>query len=223
MSRFIDLSHPVTDGAAYPGLPEPVVTVHTGREESAWRLGTGVSFHIGQITLVGNTGTYVDAPFHYHAGLPDIAELPLERLVDVPIEVVRAARDAENREVTPADLGDPDRLWGRAVLVRTGWSRHWGTPAYARDNPHLTADAVRLLIDANVALVGIDSSNIDSIDDPSRPAHHGLLAAGIPILEHLTGLDRVPETGARLVALPPPVVGMASFPVRAVAILPAAS
>jgi kynurenine formamidase len=70
-----------------------------------------------------------------------------------------------------------------------------------------------------VALVGIDALNIDDVADLARPAHHGLLGAGIPILEHLTNLSAVPPTGARLTALPPPVVGMGTMPVRAVAVV----
>lgn len=221
MRRFIDLSHRIAeDMPTSPGLPGPQVRVHTDRAQSRARLGTGVSFHIGQLSLVGNTGTYVDAPFHYHADLADLADLPLERLVDVPIEMVRAAW--AGGPVTVADLGDLDRLWGRAVLVHTGWSRLWGSPAYLEDNPHLSAAAVDALVGANVAVVGIDSVNIDSIADPFRPAHHRLLGAGIPIIEHLTRLDRLPDTGARLVALPAPIVGLGSFPVRAVAILSSA-
>src|SRR5213079_2155853 len=113
----------------------------------------------------------------------------------------------------------PGRLWGCAVLVHTGWSRHWGTPRYLDlDCPHLTAEAVDILVDANVALVGIDSLNIDDPTDPRRPAHQRLLGADIPIVEHLTNLDAVPDTGARLTAVPAPIRGMASFPVRPVAV-----
>lgn len=214
---IVDLSHRIVAGMqTYPGLAAPQVRIVTSRAESATRLADGASFEIESLTLVGNTGTYLDAPYHYHAERADLAELPLQRLVNVPIVVVRAyGRPA----VTAADLGDPGLLWGRAVLVHTGWARHWGTSRYLEpDCPHLTADAVTTLVDANAALVGIDSLNIDDPDDPTRPAHHGLLGADIPIIEHLTNLESVPDTGARLTALPAPVQAMASFPVRAVAV-----
>jgi arylformamidase len=214
---MVDLSHEVVAGmTTYPGLAPPELRVVTSREESAARLGTGASFKIESLTLLGNTGTYLDSPYHYHADRADLGQLPLERLVNVPIVVVRAFGA---QAVTADRLGDVGQLWGRAVLVHTGWARHWGTPRYLDpDCPHLTADAVDALVDANVALVGIDSLNIDDPTDPRRPAHHGLLGADIPIVEHLTNLDAVPDTGARLTALPAPVRGMASFPVRAVAI-----
>lgn len=214
---IVDLSHEIVAGmATYPGLPGPQLQVTTSRAASTARLGSGASFEIETLTLVGNTGTYIDAPYHYHADRADLAQLPLERLVNVPIAMVRAFG---RPRVTAADLGDPSALWGHAVLVHTGWARRWGTPRYLDfDCPHLTADAVNALIDANVALVGIDSLNIDNPANPTRPAHQGLLGADIPIVEHLTNLESVPDTGARLIALPAPVRGMASFPVRVVAV-----
>jgi kynurenine formamidase len=215
---LIDLSHELVPGMrTYPGLAAPALETVVSRAQSAERFGTGVSFEIESLILVGNTGTYLDAPYHYHADRADLAQLPLERLIGVPIVMVRAlGRSA----VTAADLDDPGQLWGHAVLVHTGWSRHWGTPRYLDlDCPHLTGDAVDLLVAANVAVVGIDSLNIDDPTDAARPAHDRLLGADIPIIEHLTNLGLVPDQGARLTAVPPPIRGMASFPVRAVAAL----
>lgn len=215
MSRYVELSHQIRDGmVTYPGLPAPSIREHTTRTASAANLAAGVSFAIHGIDLVANTGTYLDSPYHYYADGVDVAELPPERLVDVPTVVVRAV-DAPS--VGAALLGDPGRLWGHAVLVETGWSRRWGTPGYRTGSPFLTAEAARVLVDANVALVGIDAMNIDDVTDPYRPVHSGLLGAGIPIVEHLTNLAALPDTGARLTAVPAPVHGMGTFPVRAVA------
>jgi kynurenine formamidase len=214
---IVDLSHEIEAGmATYPGVAGPRLEVMISRAASAARLVPGVSFEIESLTLAGNTGTYLDSPFHYHADRADLARLPLERLVSVPVVVVRAL---ERTAVTAADLGDPGRLWGKAVLVHTNWARHWGTPRYLDlDCPHLTADAAGALVAANVALAGIDSLNIDDPADPARSVHHRLLGNDIPIIEHLTNLASVPDHGARLTALPAPVRGMASFPVRAVAV-----
>ncbi len=171
------------------------------------------------LTLCGNTGTYVDSPFHRYDDGADLAGLPLDRLVDVPtvrVDVTGSSSLAVGaRQLLPYDLA------GRAVLVRTGFDRHWGTDAYLRDNPFLAPDAVDLLVRAGAALVGIDSLNIDSIADLARPAHSGLLGAGIPIIEHMTNLAQVPVEGALLTAIPAPVRGMGTFPVRAVASIPA--
>jgi arylformamidase len=207
VSRYLELSHPVTEGmVTYPGLPGPRITDHAARGQ----------FHIGRIELVANTGTYVDSPFHYRADGADLATLPVERLVNIAIVVVRAAG---RWTVTAAHLGDPADLWGRAVLIHTGWDRHWGTPEYLRPGPHLDGGAARALVEANVACVGIDSVNIDNMTDPDRPVHTMLLGNDIPIIEHLCGLAALPDAGARLYALPAPIVGLGSFPVRAVAAL----
>jgi arylformamidase len=216
MSRFVDLSHPIVAGMiTYPGIPGPALSTFVSREESARRLTGGVSFDLQRLDLVATTGTYLDAPFHFHAEGADVAGLPLERIVDVPIVVVRAPG---RTRIEASLLGDPGPLWGSAVLVHTGWARRWGTEAYFTGSPFLTAGAARALVEANVALVGIDALNVDDVEDPSRPAHQDLLGAGIPVLEHLTNLDALPAIGARLTALPAPVRGMGSFPVRAVAV-----
>ena len=214
---IIDLSHEIVPGMlTYPGVAVPQLQTTVSREESAERLGSGVSLEIESLTLVGNTGTYIDAPFHFHADRADVARLPLERLVNVPIVMIRVL---DRLAVSADDLGERDRLWGRAVLVHTGWSRHWGTDRYLDFScPHLRADAVDALVDANVAVVGIDSLNIDDPTDNDRPAHDHLLGADIPIIEHLTNLHVVPDAGARLTALPAPVRRMASFPLRAIAL-----
>ncbi len=171
------------------------------------------------VTGRDDVGTRLVAPFHRDPGRADVAGVPLERLVNVSIVVVRAYALGE---VMPERLGDPGLLWGRAVLVHTGWAGRWGTAGYGEPGaPHLTAAAVDLLVDANVAIVGIDAS---AVDDPATPAGFGkdaLLGADIPILEHLTNLHLVPDTGARLTTLPAPIRGAAATWVRAVAVLPA--
>ena len=214
--RLVDLSHPIIAGmTTYPGLPVPEIRPHLTREASTAHYAAGVTFAIDVITLCGNTGTYVDSPFHRLADGQDLGELPLERLVDVPavrVDVTGSgSRAVDARALLPYDFA------GRAVLVHTGHDRHWGTEAYGRDNPFLTKDAVDLLVDARAAIVGIDSLNIDDPADLTRPAHSGLLAAGIPICEHLTNLAAVPVEGAWFSAIPAPIRGTGTFPVRAVA------
>lgn len=214
----VDLSHPIHHGmTTYPGLPGPRISTHVDRDESAGRLAAGVSFHIGRVDMVANTGTYLDAPFHFHVDGPDVAGLQVDRLVDLACVVVDAGHV---RAVEASDLPPSAVMEGAAVLVRTGWSRHWGTPAYGVDSPFLDRSAVEALVQAGPALVGIDALNVDDVDDASRPAHNLLLGAGIPIVEHLTNLHRLPATGARFTALPAPVVGMGTMPVRAVAVVP---
>jgi kynurenine formamidase len=216
----VDLSHPVVDGMiTYPGLPGPRMRPHLTRAESRPHYANGTEFQIDEITMVGNTGTYLDSPFHRYAEGTDLAGLPLERMVDLPTVVLHEAA-ADGRAIR-ADRLSGRPVTGYAVLLHTGWESRWGTMQYGDPAPHLTADAARWLVDNGAVLVGIDSVNIDDVADGERPAHSILLAAGVPVVEHLTGLDRLPVTGARFHAAPVPVTGFGTFPVRAYAILPA--
>ncbi|WP_018680855.1 cyclase family protein [Actinokineospora enzanensis] len=216
--RLVDLSHPIREGMiTYPGVPGPELSDHLSREASRAHYGPGTEFHIGRITMVANTGTYLDSPFHRYADGTDLAGLPLDRLADLDALVVRVAGDGL-RAIDKAALL-PFDVTGRAVLVHTGWDANWGTDAYFTDHPHLTADAAHWLVENGAALVGIDSLNIDSTDAPDRPVHTALLAAGIPVVEHLRGLDQLPTSGFRFHAAPPAVVDFGTFPVRAYAVL----
>jgi kynurenine formamidase len=217
MSRLVELSHPIRDGmATVPGLPAPVIDEFLTREASRERYAPGTEFSIGRITMVANTGTYLDTPFHRFGDGYDLSGLSLDRVVDVPGLVVDAT--AGERAIGPERFGVDVR--GMAVLVRCGWDRHWGTDEYGSGgHPFLTRDAAQALADGGAALVGIDSQNVDDTSDASRPAHTVLLAAGIPIVEHLTGLQALPERGFRFTAPPPRVEGMGTWPVRAYAVV----
>jgi arylformamidase len=215
--RVVDLSHEIVDGmTTHPGIPVPRITTFLSHEDSAGRYAVGTSFEIGRIDLVANTGTYLDTPAHRFPGRPDLSGLALESIVDLPGIVVDL--DGHDGGIEP-DRIDVANVRGQAVVVRTGWDRHWGTPAYLSGNPFLTEAAARALVDAGAALVGIDSVNVDSLVDPRRPAHTALLGAGIPLVEHLTGLGDVTAVPFRFFAAPPRISGMATFPVRAFAIL----
>lgn len=212
---MVELSHEFTDGTiTYAGLPAPEIGVYLSRTESRAHYAPGTEFHIGQISLVGNTGTYVDTPAHRYAGRADLAGVPLDRLVDLD-GVVVPGTGAVGRDAFAAVS-----VAGRAVLIRTGWDRHWGTTAYGPGgHPYLTASAATWLVEQGAVLVGIDSVNIDDTSTGERPAHSTLLAAGVPIVEHLCGLDQLPPDGFRFHAAPPRIAGMVSFPVRAYAVL----
>lgn len=215
--RLIDLSHTISDGLeTYPGLPGPVISDHLSRAASRERYAAGTEFQIGRIDMVANTGTYLDTPAHRYPDGFDLSALPLERVAFVPGVIV----DAQG-PVIDADAFAGLDLAGRAVIIRTGWDRHWSTPAYgAGDHPHITAGAARALADARVALVGIDSLNIDATSTGERPAHSALLAEGIPIVEHLRGLDQLPsDRPFTFTAVPVKVAGMGTFPVRAFAMI----
>lgn len=215
--KLVDLSHPITDGMqAYPGLPAPKIGAHLDHAASREKYQDKAEFYLGKVEMVGNVGTYIDAPFHRYPGGVDLARLPLESIAYVPGVVL----DAPLQSPRAVDIADPGDLRGKAVLVRTGWSNRWGTPAYWEPGPFLSARSIETLLDARVALVGVDFWNVDDTTDPARPAHTRLLAAGVPIVEHLTDLQALPRAGFRFTAVPPPLVKGASFPVRAFAQIP---
>lgn len=213
----IDVSHTVEHGmVTYKGLPAPLICDFLSREASRTRYAAGTEFQIGKIEMVANTGTYVDSPFHRYADGKDLSELPLESLANLDCVVVRVAA---GRERAIARLPFPaERLRGKAVLFQTGWDRHWRTEQYFEGHPFLTGELAESLVRAGVALVGIDSFNIDSVDTGERPVHTVLLGADIPIVEHLRGLDALPEAGSRFFAVPVKVRHFGTFPVRAFAL-----
>ena len=219
-SRLVDLSHTIAAGlVTSPGIPAPTVHPHLTREVSRSHYAEGTEFGIDVITLAGSTGTYLDTPYHRYADGADLADLELETLVDLPIELFRLT-DATERGIPVAAFYDRD-LRGTAVLLHTGWDRHFGTPAYIPGAPYLTGEGAAYLIEAGAVLVGIDSLNIDDAETSrERPAHSQLLAAGVHVVEHLTNLAAVPPTGARFTAVPPKVRQFGTFPVRAFARLP---
>jgi kynurenine formamidase len=217
--RIVELSHVITAGmTTYPGLPGPEVTPHLTREESRAVYAPGTEFAIDRVSMVGNTGTYLDTPFHRYPDGYDLAALPLSKVVDLPAVVVRTAGCAE-RGVGVGALAALD-VAGAAVLLHTGGDAGWGTDAYGEDAPFLTAEGAAWLVEHGAALVGIDAVNIDDAQPHGdRPAHTLLLAADIPIVEHLTGLDQLPPLGARFTAAPPRFAQFGTFPVRAYAVI----
>jgi arylformamidase len=218
--RVVDLSHVIREGlVTYPGLPAPTFSPFLTREDSRAKYAPGTEFAMDIITMIGNTGTYLDSPYHRYGDGADLAGLDLSTLVDLPAEVFHLT-DISTRGI-PAEVFLDRDVRGCAVLLHTGWDRHFGTPEYLRAAPFLEAAAVEYLIGQGVALVGIDSLNIDDTESGGeRPAHTGLLAAGIHVVEHLTRLGDLPARGARFTAAPPAVRDFGTFPVRAFAVIP---
>ena len=217
MTKFIELSHVIEAGMiTYAGLPGPVISDHLSREDSTAHYAEGTTFQIGKIEMVANTGTYIDTPFHRYSEGADLSGFELSSLANLDGLVLRAA--PQTRSINQ-DLFKGQELNAKAVLVHTGWDQHWRTDQYFDKHPFFTRDAVEYLSASEVALVGIDSLNIDDTEDGTRPAHTVLLGANIPIVEHMCNLDALPASGFKFFAVPAPVKGMGSFPVRAFAII----
>ncbi len=217
MSRLVDLSHTIENGMpVYPGIPAPGIGAIVDHESSRDRYEGKAEFLLGIFELPGNTGTYLDTPFHRYRDGEDLAAISLERIAGIPAMVVDAP--AEHRSIG-LDLAD-DEARGRAFLVRTGWDQRWGKEAYWEPGPFFSEAGARALVRSGAVLVGVDFANVDDTGDLSRPAHTVLLGTGVIIVEHLTGLGALPAAGFTFSAVPPRIVRGASFPVRAFAEVP---
>jgi arylformamidase len=213
--QFIDLSHEIRDGMpVFPGLERPRITAFLDHERSRPRYQGEAEFYISKLEFVGNTGTYIDSPFHRHREGRDLSEISLEAVAGVPGVVVEGTIGGDRAASLNADEA---QLAGRAVLVRTGWDARWGTNAYWEQGPYISREALELLLRARPRLVGVDFWNVDDTNDPSRRVHTRLLAEEILIVEHLCNLNALPKTGFRFFAVPLRIVTGASVPVRAFA------
>jgi kynurenine formamidase len=216
ITRVVDLSVVVGPGTqVYPGDPVARFDVHStiGRD----------GFNLLSVQMGSQTGTHVDAPYHFDEAAPKIDELPLERFVGPGVIVDARGLGARGRitweHISPvADQLKP----GCIVLLFTGWSEHYGTDEYF-ENPFLDADACRRLIEAGVRTVGIDAINIDETPDESHPGEgfpvHHLIAdvAGV-ISENLTNLAGIDFANPLISLLPIAFEKADGAPVRAVAL-----
>jgi kynurenine formamidase len=213
---YVDLSHVIENGTvSHRGLPAPIICDYLSRESSRTRYAPGTEFHIAKIEMVANTGTYIDCPFHRFADGRDFAQIGIEQLADIDAVVVRA--EQRDSAAVGVEYFRGLEIRNRAVLVQTGWDRHWNTQAYLGEHPFLTEEAANHLRDGGAKLVGIDSMNIDDTRGNTRPVHSALLGAGILIAEHLCNLSALPDDGFAFSAIPPKFKGVGTFPVRAMA------
>jgi arylformamidase len=216
--KLVDLSHTIECGmVTYKGLPAPLICDFLSRESSRKLYAPGTEFNIGRIEMVANTGTYVDSPFHRYANGKDLSQLPLTSLANLDC-IVAHIEPGASRAIEKLPFSARD-VRGKAVLIHTGWDRYWRTDPYFEGFPYLTEAVAQWLRNAGIAMVGIDSHNIDCTDNGERPVHSTLLGSDIPIVEHLCGLGAVPERGAKFFAVPVKVKGFGTFPVRAFAVV----
>lgn len=212
---FIDLSHTIENGVVtYKGLPAPIICDYLSREESRAHYDSGTEFQIGKIEMVSNTGTYIDVPFHRYEEGDDLSDTAIDKMAGLEGVVVHVGDGVQ--EIDERYFQDVN-VEGKAVLVHTGWEKHWNTEHYFEGHPYLTESAANYLVENKVALVGIDSMNIDDTTGNSRPVHTTLLGEKILIVEHLCNLGALKNESFRFYAVPPKIKGMGTFPVRAFA------
>jgi len=212
--ELIDLSHSIEHGMiTYRGLPAPLICDYLSREDSKKNYAQGTEFQIGKIEMVSNTGTYLDCPFHRYADGNDLSQIQLDSLAELNATLI----DAENYQSIGKSFFEGKELAAKAVLVHTGWCKHWRTDTYFENHPFLTKEAADYLVEQKVKLVGIDSHNIDDTRTNTRPVHSALLKNEILIVEHMTNLQSLKGKKFIFNAVPPRFVGVGTFPVRAYA------
>lgn len=174
MPQLIDLSHTVEHGMiTYQGLPAPVISDFLSREASGTPYAPGTAFQIGKIEMVANTGRSIDAPFHRYANGGDVADLSLASFAN--LEGIAVQWNLNYGRAIGVDAVRSLDVQEKAVLIHTGWDKNWRTEQYCTGHPYVTRDAAEWLSRQHAALVGIDSLNIDSTEDGTRPAHSLLL------------------------------------------------
>ena len=218
---LVDLSHTIREGMSTLPEASPIITSLLSRQESTQRSATGTPSASDGMSLPENTGTCLDTSFHRHQDGADLPMVRLDSVVDLPTEVFHLS-DAVERGLPASVFHDRD-VRGKAVLLHTGWDRHFGTPRYQDRAPFLRADGAQYLAAQGVRLVGIDSIDIDDLAVTARgerPARSFLLAAGIHVVEHLTGMDALPPADLTFTAVPLKVARLGTIPVRAFAKVP---
>ena len=212
---IVDLSHPLDDDTpVYPGDPVASFTPATTIDEHG--------YNVLHVRMGSQTGTHVDAPFHFLADGARIDELPLELFLG-PAVVADVRGKPPHGSITWSDLAPvADRLVpGRMLLLQTGWDAHWGTDAYF-DHPFLDGDAAARVVAAGVRTVGLDALSLDETVLDGGPAagfaaHDVVLGAGGVIVENLRNLDAIRSQEPVVSVLPLRLVGADGAPVRAVA------
>jgi len=214
--RVVDLSHTINANTqVYPGDPVAKMTVHSTIAEDGFNL---LSLEMGS-----QTGTHVDAPFHFDEDTEKIDELPIDRFVGTA-RVIRVTGLAARSEITWAMVQPQvQQLEGaHIVLINTGWSKHFGTDEYF-NHPYLTAEACQNLLDLGVLVFGIDAINIDETPDDAHegvgfPVHHLIAKKAGVISENMTNLESIDFANPLISLLPIKLEAADGAPVRAVAI-----
>jgi kynurenine formamidase len=234
--EMVDLTHPFDQSTLYwPTSPTrfQVDTLAFGPAEGGWFYSSMT------IATPEHGGTHLDAPMHFSETGNSSDEIPLERLIGpaVVIDITAKAQADRDYRLTREDVAAWEAEHGAVpagslVLLRTGWSRHWPDAlAYLGDNtpgdasklsfPSFGEDAARLLVEERrIGALGVDVASIDYGRSTDFMVHRVAGAANVPGFENLTNLDRLPATGALLIALPMKIGGGTGGPLRAVALVP---
>ena len=236
-SKWVDLTHPFDSQTIYWPTAEPFKLTMVAEGPAPG----GYYYSAANFSAAEHGGTHIDAPVHFAKGRRTTDRIPLSQLIGPAIVVdvtAKAAADADYR-ITPADLRQFESRHGRIadgtiVLFRTGWGSRWpnrkaylGTEASGPAAvpqlhfPGIDSSTARWMVtQRKVHAVGIDTPSIDYGQSSTFDVHQILFAADIPGFENVANLERLPETGAYIVALPMKIAGGTGGPLRIVAAIP---
>ena len=233
-TKLVDLTHPFDDKAIYWPTAKPF----TWEKESWGRNAQGDWYTAGRYSASEHGGTHLDAPIHFAEGRQTVDQIPVEKLIGpaIVIDVSEAVLKDRDYRLSPADIAAWEAKHGRIsagsiVLVRTGWERHWGDKlAYlgtdkAGDTanlhfPGISKEAALMLGERKVDAIGLDTPSLDHGPSKDFAAHRAFAVANVYGLENVANLDRLPPTGATVIALPMKIAGGTGGPARIIAILP---
>lgn len=234
---WVDLTHALSSESVFwpTARPFELTTDAKGYTDA------GYYYSAYSFSAAEHGGTHIDAPVHFAEGRMSVDEIPLDRLIGPAVVVDVSSRALANRDylVSVADFGDWERAHGpipgdSIVLIRTGYSDFWpdaerylGTAERGQAGvnalhfPGLDPDAAKWLVDErSIKSLGIDTASIDYGQSKTFGTHVTLMTANVPAFENVAHLERLPATGAFVVALPAKIEGGSGGPLRIVARLP---
>ncbi len=233
--EIVDLSHVFDEHTLYWPTSPSRFELHPlahGQTEA------GYFYAANSLCTPEHGGTHLDAPIHFVAGKHTTEQIPLAKLIGsaVVLDVSASAAQDPDYQLAVEDVRAFEARHGQVavgsiVLLRTGWSRFWpdarhylgdDTPGDASKLhfPGYGPEAARLLVtERAVSALGVDTASIDPGQSKDFMVHRIAMAANVPGFENLTNLDRLPATGALVIALPMKIKGGSGGPLRAVALV----
>lgn len=209
--KYIELSHPITDGmVTFPGDPPVAIGIYMSREEMRQKCGDAAAL-LDKISMINTSGTYLDAPVHRFENGTYISDIPLEKLVELPVQTFKIPEgklcfDKEDFQQLKTGI--------RAVLLYTGQDQYFNTELYGKNTKYLSVEGAKYLVEKGVVFVGIDGPLIDKMNSGDCPVHDIILGAKGVVCENMVNLEKLLDCHTAVLTAVPPRVKMASFPAR---------
>jgi kynurenine formamidase len=239
--EVFDLTAPLSSETPILQLPEPFGnTVPFTLKEISRYDDRGPAWYWNDISTGEHSGTHFDAPVHWVTAKDgeDISQVPVDRLIASAVVLDFSAEAAKDPDFL-LEIGHV-KAWEQAngplpeggwLLYRTGWDAHshdqerfLNANETGPHTPGISVECARWLAEeSSIAGLGVETVGTDAGTahgfDPPFPCHSFLLGAGKYGLTQLRNLDRLPVTGAVIVAPPLPIVGGSGSPVRVLALV----